>query len=66
MNGLGELGQTIPFFFFFSFLKITYKGLSGSILEQMTAVEDKNRRETRLVVLRSRLGCLLCLTGFLK
>lgn len=64
MNGLGELGQTIPFFFF-SFLKITYKGLSGSILEQMTAVED-NRRETRLVVLRSRLGCLLCLTGFLK
>ena len=62
MNGLGELGQ-IPFFFF-SFLKITYKGLSGSILEQMTAVEDKNRRETRLVVLRSRLGCLLCLTGF--
>lgn len=52
--------------FLFSFLKITYKGLSGSILEQMTAVEDKNRRETRLVVLRSRLGCLLCLTGFLK
>ena len=32
----------------------------------MTAVEDKSRRETTLVVLRSLLGCLLCLTGFLK